>query len=173
MNSWQSETTTSADNESRPYRKPFIHFWRCFWLSFLVISLAYAWYCFYVPSNSIAWADSYTDAQTQAVQTDKPVILYFTGEWCVPCRIMKRNVWADEQVMASVNSRFVPVAIDVNDPREADVLDRYNVSGPPVTIVTDPQGNVLQWRTGGIDKSEFLEMLKESNPSVAEDFGTK
>ena len=169
MNDLQSQFPTSGDYESPPDRKPLFHFWRCFWLSFLAISLASAWYCYYVPSNTIAWAESYAAAQTQAIQTEKPVILYFTGKWCVPCRIMKRKVWADEQVMASVNAQFIPVAIDVDNPNDAAVLARYNVSGPPVTIVTDPQGNVLDWRAGGTSKSEFLELLDSSSPPDEKD----
>lgn len=82
---------------------------------------------------------------------------------------MKRQVWADEQVMALVNAQFIPVAINVDNPNYDAVLARYNVDGPPVTIVTDPQGTALQWRVGGIGKSEFLELLRTSNPSAAED----
>ena len=165
MNDLPSQLPSSDNSESPPDRKKIFHFWRCFWLIFLVVSLAFAWYSFYVPSNSIAWADNYTSAQQQAANSGKPIILYFTAKWCVPCRIMKRQVWADEQVTASVNAQFIPVAIDLDNPDNAEVLARYNVSGTPVTIVTDPQGNALQWRAGGIGKSEFLELLRVSNPS--------
>ena len=134
--------------------------WIWFWRVTLVVSLSYAWYCFYVPSNSIVWADNYTSAQHQAAQS---------GKWCVPCKIMKRNVWADEQVTASINAAFIPVMIDVDDPDDASVLVRYNVGGTPITIVTDPNGNALQWRVGGIGKPEFLELLRESNPSSIND----
>ena len=68
-----------------------------------------------------------------------------------------------------VNANFIPVAIDVDNPDDATVLARYNIGGSPVTIVTDPEGNVLRWREGGLDKSEFLEFLGLSNSSVAED----
>ena len=78
---------------------------------------------------------------------------------------MKRQVWADDQVMKTVNSEFIPVTIDVDDPDNAAILVRYNVGGTPITIVTDPNGNVLQWRVGGIGKSEFLELLRASNPT--------
>ena len=62
---------------------------------------------------------------------------------------MKRQVWADEEVKTSVNSQFIPVAIDVDNPDDAAVLARYNIGGAPVTIITDPQGNALRWRVGG------------------------
>lgn len=147
------------NSESLPKRKKMFHFWRFFWLTFLVVSLAYAWYCFYVSTNNIAWADNYTSAKQQSADTGKPIILYFTGEWCSPCRIMKRQVWADDEIMASVNSQFIPVAIDVDDPDNAAMLARYKVGGAPVTIITDTQGNALRWRAGGMGKSEFIELL--------------
>ena len=75
---------------------------------------------------------------------------------------MKRQVWADDQVMKTVNSEFIPVTIDVDDPDNAAILVRYNVGSTPITIVTDPNGNALQWRVGGIGKSEFLELLWQS-----------
>ncbi|MCA8997097.1 MAG: thioredoxin family protein [Planctomycetaceae bacterium] len=169
MNESLSQLPSSGNSEPPPDRKRVFHFWRCFWLTFLVVSLAYAWYSFYVPTNSIAWADNYTSAQQQAADSGKPIILYFTGEWCVPCRVMKRQVWADEEVKTSVNAQFIPVAVDVDNPDDAAVLARYNVRGAPVTIITDPQGNALRWRVGGIGKSEFLEFLSAPNPSATKD----
>ncbi len=140
--------------------------WIWFWRVTLVVSIFYAWYCFYVPSNSIAWADNYPSAQQQADQTGKPIVLFFTGNWCVPCKIMKRQVWADDDVMKTVNSDFVPVSIDVDDPNNASLLVRYNVGGTPITIVTDPNGKALRWRVGGIGKSDFLKLLQETTPST-------
>ena len=133
----------------------------------LVVSLGYTWYCFYVPSNNIAWADSYTSAQQEAARSGKPLILFFTGRWCVPCRIMKRNVWADEQVAASVNSGFVPVMIDVDDPDAAPARSRYRVGSTPTTIITDPPGKVLVQAEGGMGKTDFLELLAKLKPSAA------
>lgn len=154
-----SHPQSSADHESHLKGKPFFHFWRIFWLTFLAVSLAYAWHSFYVPSNAIVWAENYASARQQAADSGRPVILSFTGTWCVPCRIMKRQVWADEQVMQLVNARFIPVAIDVDNSENAAVLARYKIAGPPVTIVVDPQGNVLDWRAGRISKAEFIELL--------------
>jgi thioredoxin 1 len=153
------EKPNSCGPESRVKSRTFFHFWRCFWLSFLVVSVAYAWYCFYTPSNSVAWAENYTQAQQQAARSEKPMILFFTGNWCVPCRMMKRNVWADEQVAAAVNAAFIPVTISVDDPIAAAAISRYSVGGTPKTIITDSQGVVLQQKQGGMGKTEFLEML--------------
>jgi hypothetical protein len=34
-----------------------------------------------VPSNDIAWVDDFADAQVQAADAEKPILLFFTGEW--------------------------------------------------------------------------------------------
>ncbi len=163
------QSQTPGNSDLPPDRKRIFRFWQCFWLTFLVVSLAFAWYSFYVPTNSIAWADNYILAQQQAADSGKPMILYFTGEWCSPCRVMKRQVWADEEVSMLVNAQFIPVAIDMDNPDDAALLARYKVSVAPVTIITDPQGNALRWRAGGIGKSEFLELLREPNSSGEKD----
>ena len=97
------------------------------------------------------------------------MILFFTGQWCVPCRIMKRNVWADDQVTAAVNSSFVPVTIDVDDRNSEAPMLRYHVGQTPKTIVTDSSGNVLEQREGGLSKTEFLAMLKDLKLPVRPD----
>lgn len=164
MHDTLSKIPSSNESQGPHARMHLFPFWRCFWLTFLVVSLGAAWYSFYAPPNDVAWANSYSAAQQQAAQSGKPIILSFTGTWCSPCRIMKRQVWADAEVMAMVNSNFTPVVIDVDDPHQAALMARYRVTGAPVTIITDAQGNVLDWRSGGVGKSEFLGMLETAHP---------
>ena len=168
MNDAPFQSPPPVDAAPQPGRRKSPWWWRWFWRIFLVVSLGYAWYSFYVPSNNIAWADDYASAQLRAAQSGKPVILFFTAKWCVPCRIMKRTVWADDQVEATVNARFIPVTIDVDDPdAAAAAMRRYGVGATPTTIITDAQGNVLERFEGGIDKSDFLKLLGRPNPSAA------
>ncbi|MBW2714196.1 MAG: thioredoxin family protein [Deltaproteobacteria bacterium] len=169
MNDNQPPIVPSPEPESLPSKGKSGRFWQWFWLTFLVVSLAFAWYSFYAPSTRAAWAVNYTTAQEQAVESDKPIILFFTGKWCSPCRIMKREVWADEQVMATVNEAFIPVTIDVDDPNAAAPLNRYRVGVTPTTIITDSKGNVLQYRQGRISKADFLEMLGQLDPPAVKD----
>lgn len=147
-NSFQKSTKTKSQR-----------FWQFFWLTFLVVSLAYAWYSFYVPSNDVVWADDMAEAQVLAKDSDKNMMLFFTGEWCVPCRIVKREVFADNNVAKSINSKIVPVMIDVDDPNAKEIVKRYQAGVTPIIIFTDHQGEVLDYAVGKIGKTKFLEML--------------
>lgn len=166
MNDARSHTPPSTDPALQPHRGRF-NFWRWFWLGTLVVSLGWAWYDFYVPSNNVTWAKDYDSAQQHAARSGKPIILFFTGKWCVPCRIMKRTVWADKQVEATVKAGFTPVMIDVDDPNAAETLSRYRVVATPTTIIADPQERVLERVEGGMGKTAFLELLGKLSPSTA------
>ena len=168
MNDAPSQSTKGPNPPARTRHGKF-NFWKWFWLSTIPVSLGWLWHDFYAPANNITWVKDYAAAEGQAARSGKPIILFFTGNWCSPCRIMKRNVWADRQVEATVNAQFTPVIIDVDDPHEATVLSRFQVRATPTTIITDPQGKVLQQVQGGVAKPQFLEMLARSSPSVTKD----
>ena len=163
MNDAASQSSSSTDPVSQPHRGKF-NFWRWFWISMIPVSLVWVWFDFYVPANHVTWAKDYASAQQQAAQSGKPIILFFTGKWCVPCRIMKRNVWADEDVEATVKAGFTPVMIELDEPNAAEPVSRYHVGVTPTTIITDPQGNILERAEGGMDKAVFLGWLGKMTP---------
>ena len=133
-----------------------------FWLGFLVLSLGYAAYAFYAPPNKIEWQTDVQKAQQLAQSEGLPMVYFLTATWCSPCRIMKREVWADAEVEAMVNDGFVAVLVDVDNPQYAPVLERYNVRGTPWTIITDAQDQVLDYRYGAIPKAEFMAMMPQN-----------
>ena len=166
MNDAPSPSSPSTAPAAPPPRHKF-NFWRWFWLSTIPVSLVWVWHDFYVPSNHVIWAKDYASAQQQAAKSGKPMILFFTATWCVPCRIMKRNVWADPQVEATVRAGFTAVMIDVDDPHAAETVSRFRIGATPITIITDPQGKVLDRVEGGMGKTVFLGLLAKLNPSAA------
>ena len=161
------EASQTADLEIEKDSWP-LWCWKWFWRLTFVASIPLVWYCFYVPSNEIRWASDFASAKEFATEADKPMLLYFTGEWCVPCRIMKRQVLADSEVSSAVNSKFVPLMIDLDDPSAAEEISRYNVLGPPITILTHSNGDPITFRAGGMTKPEFYEFLEEVEAGQSE-----
>jgi protein disulfide-isomerase len=89
----------SSESPSRNSKRKSHPLWRWFWLAFLVLSLGYAWYSFYVPSNDVIWTDDTESARQLASKSNKPVMMFFTATWCVPSRIMKREVFGKATFM--------------------------------------------------------------------------
>lgn len=163
MNDTESPSSSAAGSASKPRRGKF-NFWRWFWIGTIPVSLVWVYHDFYVPSSHLTWVKDYASAEQQAAHSGKPVILFFTAKWCVPCRIMKRNVWADEQVEALIKVWFTAVMIDYDDPNTAGIVGRYQVRATPTTIITDPHGLILQRTEGGMSKTVFLEWVGKLKP---------
>jgi thioredoxin 1 len=152
-----------VDNSSQKFSNNKSHpFWRWFWLTFLVVSLAYAWYSFYTPSNDIKWVNNITSIQELNKNTNKNTLLFFTGKWCSPCQIMKREVFADNEVEKIVNSQVTSVMIDIDNPSTKELVEYYKIGATPTTIIVDSQGKVLDYAVGKIEKKKFLQMLSNS-----------
>lgn len=134
-------------------------FWNFFWLTFLVVSLWYAWYSFYVPSSKVNWSNDIVASKELAKKTDKNILIFFTGKWCSPCRIMKREVFADAKVRKAIQSKVVPVEIDMDDPNSKSLINQYNIYTTPTTIIIDSKGNVVNYTIGKIEKTKFIEIL--------------
>ncbi|MFK7757224.1 MAG: thioredoxin family protein [Flavobacteriales bacterium] len=155
----QNENSFKKNSRINP-----LPFKQIFWLSFLVISLAYAWYSFYVPSDDIDWVNDVTSMKDLTNNSDKNTLVFITGKWCSPCRIMKREVFSDQEVEKIINSQFIPVMIDIDNIITKDIIQHYKVRATPTTIIINSHGEVLYLFAGKIEKKRFLEILSEFEP---------
>ncbi len=111
-----------------------------------------------IPESKIPWRHDYVEALAEAKQSGKPVLLVFGATWCPPCKRMKRQVWPDDQVTQSVESSYIPMYIDIDDPEQSQVVARYQVRSIPTVIVADSTGSVIQ-KSSTMSRSETLDFL--------------
>jgi len=113
------------------------------------------------PASAVVWRTGIDAALAESAQTGKPVLVDFTASWCPPCKVMKHEVWPDAAVASAANEGYVPLLVDVDDPRNAGVAQRYGVRGIPTVLVLDANGKVL--RSGSyMSKGDMLGFLKSS-----------
>ena len=113
------------------------------------------------PVDEINWLTDLDQAMTVGVQSDKPLLLKFTADWCGPCIQMKRTVFPDSAVGSLIKGRFVPVVVDMTDTRSSGqtIASRYFVDALPTLIVLNPQGTELARKIGYVDTSQLLRWL--------------
>ena len=148
----------SSDQRARRSRKR--------WAAVVLIAFAaLVLYSIYRPIHSdIVWLTDFDLARDVAREQDKPILLYFTGDWCPPCRQMSRWTWPDDQVEQLVMSSFVPFQIDVADPYEQNpIAARYNVHMFPTIIVADAEGVPIGVLPGYIAPSVLVKLLAQAH----------
>ena len=80
---------------------------------------------------------------SEMIQSDKPVLVDFSAEWCGPCKIMA-PVLKDLKKDVKENIIILKVDIDRN-PRAAQL---YNVQSVPTLIIF--QKGTIKWRQSGV-----------------------
>lgn len=127
----------------------------------VIVFVAMLLYALYRPIHSdIDWHTNFDSARDAAQERDRPLLLYFTGDWCGPCRQMNRWTWPDEQVEALVKNSFIPVKIDMpNSYAMVPLAERYNVVAVPTIIVADALGQPTAVLPGFATPSELVDLL--------------
>lgn len=87
------------------------------------------------------------------------VMLDYYADWCVSCKVMEKQVFARPDVLASLAGvHLVRLDVTADTPASRELLQRYQVPGPPSLIWIGPEGNErrAQRITGEVDAAGFL-----------------
>jgi len=75
----------------------------------------------------------------------RPVLLEFTADWCINCKVLERTVYADPEVAAQAAAQDV-AALQVDLTRGADsarqLLRRMGGAGIPFAVLVRADGTV-------------------------------
>jgi len=96
---------------------------------------------------------------------DKPCIIDFYADWCLPCHEWENQVWQNKNVQLEVLKNFVPVKIDCTTETDScsQAINQYQVVGWPTILFLDRGLNELvEKRLVGtvMEADEFLEYVK-------------
>ena len=95
-------------------------------------------------ANRITWRDWDEAAFESAKSEGKPVLLTLGATWCHWCHVMDQTSYSDSRVIRLVNSRFIPVRVDVD--QRPDISLRYNQGGFPSVAFLSGDGEILAGR---------------------------
>lgn len=113
-----------------------------------------------VPEPAFTWQHDWQEAEKLSTQENKPLLVVFSASWCPPCKMMKRNVWPDDQVGKAVTDGYVPIYIDVDLSEHADKVAQYHVSAIPYIVVLNADGSIRK-QANTMSKAETLAFLAD------------
>ena len=118
--------------------------------------------------NTIHWTEWGDAAFQRAESEDKPVLLALTATWCHWCHVMDQTSYSDSQVIGLIDSRFIPVRVDVD--QRPEISHRYNQGGFPSVAVLNHKGDLIAGRiyTPPEEMVRFLEQTSSGHPDVSE-----
>lgn len=110
------------------------------------------------------------DAQLAAARAaNQPLLLDWYADWCISCKVIEREVFANPQVAPRLaDYRLIRFDITDSNAEQRALLDRYQLFGPPAILFFDRSGNELKEVrvVGELDAREFGERLDRAKPSL-------
>jgi len=108
-------------------------------------------------------------AAAEARQARKPLLYDFTADWCAPCQMMQREVFADREAAGRIEAMFVPVRVldrrqeEGRNPAEVDSLQqRFHIQSFPTLVVVPADGGEPTVLVGYQGKGRTIQALTEA-----------
>lgn len=121
------------------------------------------------PKSLVHWM-GYSEAFALAKSKPKLVFVDLYADWCVPCRVMDKNVYMNPMVADALNRYFYPVKLDADsqdsimcDGQKNTVqrcyFDVWELNALPAFVLVAPKGMSILTVTDSMLPQEMLELL--------------
>jgi thiol:disulfide interchange protein len=104
----------------------------------------------FVSSNSLS------DVLDLASSLNKPVYLSVGAKWCVPCKLMQRDVYTHKPTADFFNMNLVNYEVEIDKKEGPDLKLIYNIQTVPTLIWLDSKGRVLHRKEGAAYHAELI-----------------
>jgi protein disulfide-isomerase len=108
----------------------------------------------------VSWRSDVKAAEREAGTLERPLLVFFSAEWCMPCKEMLAKSFADRAVADTIARRFVPLLVDMTHDDDAAhaVAERYKVRAMPTLLVVRGSDERLR-RESFADAAELKAVL--------------
>jgi thiol:disulfide interchange protein len=127
----------------------------------VALAVAAGLYLLAPPAELIDWQQYDADLIKTAIEHQRPVLIKFTADWCISCRLVEKMVYSRKDVAELIRQKSV-LAIKADTtvrdyPATVALRDIYNEPGVPVSILFLPgKKEPVRWRS-----KAFADELKE------------
>lgn len=117
----------------------------------------------------VRWMD-YTEALEKAQKDPRLIFVDLYADWCVPCRIMDKNVYSDVTVSSVLNAGFYPVKLDadsqdsimcdgIKNTVQRCYFDVWELNALPAFVLVAPKGLSILTVTQSMSADEMVQLL--------------
>lgn len=119
-----------------------------------------------VPVSEFAFdfvhSDNFEKVLDKAKREDKLVFVDVYTSWCLPCKMMDKDVFTHEPTADIINKNFISYKVNAEKDNGPQLSFNYSVNAYPTLLFLDAEGNVLERKEGVAYHSELLSMAQSA-----------
>jgi thioredoxin-related protein len=104
-------------------------------------------------TQTVQWRHSLEDAEAEARQSGKLLLIELFSPKCGGCMAMERETFENPEIARFLEEHFVPVHYDVLADEEP--MARFNTGWTPTVLVRDVEGREFRRSVGYLDPARF------------------
>lgn len=108
----------------------------------------------------------FASAKEKAAAENKMILVYFTGEWCAPCKWMNGTTFADKDVQDALAENFIALKSDIDTHEGFLLRTSFGVKYLPTLLVFNPMGHMLRKTEETISPRGMLELIESCKASM-------
>ena len=94
--------------------------------------------------QTISTLSELESAKAQAILDNRPLLLDFYADWCISCKVIEREVLANPEIAKRLQEfRTIRMDITRNTPEQTQLLNQYQLFGPPAFLFFDRNGQEI------------------------------
>ena len=106
---------------------------------------------------------SLAEAKVRAAQLQRPLLIHFAANWCLPCQWMDKNTFVDPAVSTYLDNQYLAVRIDVDEVQGYADKEACGVKYLPSLLIFNASGIVVSRYEETLDAAQMLEVLRKYN----------
>lgn len=103
---------------------------------------------------------TFEEAQQKAAAENKLIFIDFYADWCMPCKMMAKQVFTDSIVGDYFNGKFINLQLNVEKEENQKLVKQYKVVSMPTLAFLRPEGKAVLLSVGARAKDDFLKMAR-------------
>lgn len=128
-------------------------------ISYILLLVCSLPFCSY--SQGIRFFEgTFEAAQEKATAENKLLFIDFYADWCMPCKMMEKQVFTDSLVGTYFNEKFISLQINVEKEENQALVKQYKVTSMPTLAILRPDGKSLSISSGARNKEDFLKIAR-------------
>lgn len=111
-------------------------------------------------------SDNLTSVLKQAERENKLVFVDVYTTWCLPCKMMDRDVFTHEETADIINKDFISYKVNAEKSNGPQLSFNYDIRAFPTLLFLDSNGNVLERKEGSAYHTELLSLAQSALDQV-------